>query len=177
MKRLAILVLTVFLMLALTSCDETVKPCTEHDFVETVTKAATCVAPGEKTLTCKVCGHEEKQEIKPTRLHDYQESVKVAPTCGSKGTMLHQCKSCSDSYETEINATGIHDYQSSVKVAPTCNRVLSFTSARTAVIHTRARLRQLSHMRRSLSRTSCTRPTAQTACTDTSARTATITAW
>lgn len=74
--------------------ETTVEPHT-HEYVDTVTKEATCTAAGELTHTCEICGDAYTEEIKKND-HKYKETV-VKPTCTEKGYTDYICE-CGDSY-------------------------------------------------------------------------------
>ena len=56
-----------------------IDPNHQHTETETVTKAATCTEPGEKTYTCSICG-ESHTEVIPAAGHHYENGV--CTVCG-----------------------------------------------------------------------------------------------
>jgi hypothetical protein len=84
----------------------------------TVTKAATCTAPGIKTLKCTTCGATKTQAIAALG-HSYKATVK-APTCTQKGCTVHTCTRCQSSYnDTYKNAKGHSWNAGEITKAPT----------------------------------------------------------
>ena len=79
-------------------CD--VAGCTEksdvaaHKFTDKVSKEPTCTEPGEKTLTCSVCGYEKKEAI-PATGHKLTEVKEVPATELAAGVKAHyKCSAC-----------------------------------------------------------------------------------
>ncbi len=81
-------------------------PAAGHSFGEwTVNREATCLAKGQKSRACTVCGVSETQDIAALG-HDYVENV-VPPTVTGEGYTEHVCSRCSDTYRDNIvEATG-----------------------------------------------------------------------
>lgn len=79
--------------------------CEKCDYIETVTLEPTCISTGEKTKTCKVCGHFETETINALE-HVYSESKIVQPTCDKYGTKTYECESCHVIYIEEIEPIG-----------------------------------------------------------------------
>ena len=110
------------------SCDltwqEVLKATGAHDYGPwTTVKDATCTTAGEKKHTCKVCNHEEKQEI-PALNHDYQTewTEDIAPTCTTAGQKSHHCTRCNAITDvTVLPATG-HQWNSDNDATHTCNK-------------------------------------------------------
>ena len=72
----------------------TIPMTTEHNYVETVVKAATCEVAGEKTSKCSICGDEKAAEVIPALGHVWSEEqgyVKQAATCVAKGLWEVPC--------------------------------------------------------------------------------------
>ncbi|WP_026663064.1 POTRA domain-containing protein [Butyrivibrio proteoclasticus] len=57
-----------------------VKSC-EHDYVETITKEATCAENGEMVSKCSKCGDSYKTVIPATGKHDYVSETTKEATC------------------------------------------------------------------------------------------------
>ncbi len=110
-KSAWILLLLLVGMLALAGCNEgeTENLCAAgHSYGEAVTvKEATCVAKGETSQTCSVCG-----DVKVTSLNALGHLVgewvtDTAPTCTQKGSRSKSCTGCGEAMETgAIAATG-----------------------------------------------------------------------
>ena len=71
-----------------------------HTYIEQITREATCVAEGARTLTCSAC-QEVRTEIIPKGSHKYQETVTKEPSCGKDGIKTFTCQ-CGDSYTEAI---------------------------------------------------------------------------
>lgn len=72
----------------------TIPMTTEHNYVETVVKAATCEVAGEKTSKCSICGDEKAAEVIPALGHVWSEEdgkVALAATCVAKGLWEVPC--------------------------------------------------------------------------------------
>lgn len=81
-----------------------------HDWDDgTVTLAATCVAKGEKTYSCKVCGETRKEDIPIAQdAHDWGTgTVTKAATCKEPGVRSFTCSY--DSTHTKTEEIGIDD--------------------------------------------------------------------
>ena len=94
-----------------------------HSFDEwATTKEPTCVAEGEKTSTCSVCGDTAKTSIAATGKHTYGDAVtSKEPTCVAEGEKISTCSVCGDTVKTSIAATGKHTYGEAVTTKePTC---------------------------------------------------------
>ncbi len=67
----------------------------EHQFVEEVTKAATCTEEGIKTLTCSLCGEVQEEAI-PALGHDFGTKyvTDVPATCAAEGSKSYHCSRC-----------------------------------------------------------------------------------
>jgi len=88
----------------------------EHDYVETVTTPATCIAEGEKTSACSVCGNTFKDDVPvdpenhagATEVRDIKEA-----TCVDAGyTGNTYCVDCGEKIADgeDVPATGEHIY-------------------------------------------------------------------
>lgn len=84
----------------------------DHDYTAySVKTPATCTEPGEKTRTCKVCGHVRVKEI-PATGHDYSKTERKEAQCKENGYERVVCSHCGDiQSETVIPYPG-HDYGS-----------------------------------------------------------------
>ena len=97
-----------------------------HDYNSEITVVATCIAEGEKTFTCKVCGNVKKEVIAIDKNnHTGGTEVRDAadPECGAQGyTGDTYCKGCEKilTYGEAIPATGNHIYEHIILKAPTC---------------------------------------------------------
>ena len=119
-KKLIIMLLSAvcaFSLVLFTACGD--KPTEEipaghtHDYVETVTKAATCTEAGEKTFKCE-CGDSYTSTV-PALGHDFtgDGTNVVAPTCTEAGYTEHACKreGCGFTEKVDVvKATG-HNYE------------------------------------------------------------------
>lgn len=100
-------------------------PATGHSFGHSaVTRAATCIAEGETTYYCGVCGvGYEKHPISATGIHTWDNGeVTQSPTCTSKGTKTYKCTVCGLS-RTEDMATLNHTPDSGhITREPSCTQ-------------------------------------------------------
>ena len=96
----------------------TVKSCS-HEYVDTVTKEATCAEEGIMTFKCSKCGDTYTQAISATGNHTYENTITKEATCTEIGEMTYICSVCGDTYVEEIPATG-HEYSSTVPKKATC---------------------------------------------------------
>lgn len=112
----------IFLLYALTGCG-----CNHEYDSGTITKEPTCIAEGEKTLTCTLC-NETKVESVPVAEHTYGESVTKEPTCSAEGEKTLTCAVCNDT-KTESIPKIDHVYTEEVTKAPTFSEkgVMTFT--------------------------------------------------
>ena len=104
-----------------TSNQETVKQAKscEHDYVESITKEATCAEDGEMISKCSKCGDSYKTVIPATGKHDYVSETTKEATCTEAGVLTYTCKVCGDSYTEEIPIID-HKYEESVTKDATC---------------------------------------------------------
>ena len=98
------------------SCEEE-EPVHTHQYTETVTTAATCTAPGVKTLTCS-CG-DTKTEAIAQLAHNYQVIDSTDATCTEAGEKTLKC-SCGAT-KTEVIPVKPHDYAKTETKAPSCS--------------------------------------------------------
>lgn len=93
-------------------------PCT-GEFVGKVTEDATCVAEGEMTYSCAVCGASYTETIPVDETaHQWGEPVAVEgrePTCGADGAGIRTCALCGATEEVVMPATGQHTYGDDLK--------------------------------------------------------------
>ena len=94
------------------------KYCT-HEYVEEITKEATCAEAGEKKYTCSKCGHSYTEEIPAGSNHHYVAEDTKAATCTEPGVETYTCSICGDSYEAEIPAIE-HEYEVVSNTEATC---------------------------------------------------------
>ncbi len=73
------------------------------------TKAPSCTTPGEKIVTCILCGITQRDDI-PATGHNYEVLVIKEATCSATGLVEHVCLICNSRYE-EVIPTKSHDYQ------------------------------------------------------------------
>lgn len=87
-----------------------------------VSKEATCVADGEKTFTCALCGETKTEVIPATGEHTWNDGkVTKAATCVSDGEKTYTCTVCGGTRIETISATGEHTWNSGkVTKAATC---------------------------------------------------------
>ena len=72
----------------------------------TVTKAASCTAPGVRTFTCSDCGETRTESISALG-HNYQSAPgEKLPTCTEAGEKTSVCTRCKDIQTEEVPATG-----------------------------------------------------------------------
>ncbi len=81
-----------------------------HDYVESTTTPATCVAEGEKVNKCSRCGDIQKTTL-PATGHHYVETSKEA-TCDNGGYNSKRCDKCGDEIISYTSALG-HNYSTS----------------------------------------------------------------
>ncbi len=74
----------------------------DHEYIEKVTKEATCTEKGELTKTCQVCGNVTTEEI-PKTAHTAPEGTPLAkePTCTETGLGSYTCTVCGHVLEEE----------------------------------------------------------------------------
>lgn len=89
-----------------------------HVYRESITKKATCMTPGVKTLTCRICSDSYTEAIQSMD-HDYHETITKKAACTTPGVKTMTCSICSDSYTEAIQATG-HDYHETITEKATC---------------------------------------------------------
>ena len=82
---------------------ETLTHCsTQHAYTDwTITKQVSCEADGERTRTCTICNHVEKEVIKKgAHTYDFEHATVVTPsTCTTNGTGTAKCTTCGKTYE------------------------------------------------------------------------------
>ncbi len=66
----------------------------------------TCTTPGQRSVTCPVCGETFTEEIPAPGGHCYQISVTTAPTCTENGEVTYTCLICGDTYTETLAALG-----------------------------------------------------------------------
>lgn len=88
-----------------------VYPATEHNYQESITKAATCTEEGVKTYTCKNCGDSYTAAI-PKIAHNIVTVTDSQPTCGTPGKQHSECSVCHGERKelADIPATGNHTF-------------------------------------------------------------------
>ena len=89
----------------------------DHDYTAyKVTKEATCTEKGEKSRTCKVCGHVKVKEI-PATGHDYSKTETKEVKCKENGYERIVCSRCGDIQSETIIPYPGHDYESPVIIS------------------------------------------------------------
>ena len=89
----------------------------KHNYVESITKAATCIEDGIKTFTCS-CGETYTETI-PATGHTYKLVKSTPSTCTSFGTELYECENCDFSY-SKVLPMAEHKYALKETVLGTC---------------------------------------------------------
>ena len=107
-----------------------------HQNIETVTKAATCMSEGEAEVTCTVCGKQETITTKKdSSNHTGETEVRNAKeaTCGEKGYSGDTyCLACEEKISTgkDIKATGKHKWKDATYDAPKTCKVCGKTEGK-----------------------------------------------
>lgn len=84
-----------------------------------VTKAPTCVEPGEIIHCCTLCGETRTEEIPATGQHSWDEgTVTRVPTCMEAGEITHRCALCGETKTEPIPATGQHVWDEGTVTKP-----------------------------------------------------------
>lgn len=98
---------------------------TGHSFGEwTVSKDSTCVAGGQKTRKCEICGYTEYEDtdIDPDA-HDWEEDYTIdkEPTCTTEGSESIHCSRCDATKDSTVIPVTDHTYGEWEVVTPsTC---------------------------------------------------------
>ena len=95
---------------------------TQHAYTDwATTKQVSCEADGERTRTCTICNHVEKEVIKKgAHTYDYEHATVVTPsTCTTHGTGTAKCTTCGKTYENvelplDPNNHGGHDFENGI---------------------------------------------------------------
>lgn len=87
---------------------------TGHSFVEwTVSKDSTCVAGGQKTRKCEICGYTEYEDtdIDPDA-HEWEEDYTIdkEPTCTAAGSKSIHCSRCDATKDSTVIPVTDHTY-------------------------------------------------------------------
>ncbi len=118
-KRLLTLFLAVCVICSTVVVAFAAEEC-EHDYKETVLKAATCQASGVSKFVCEKC---DKSEYRATAIgkHTVKEGtlVETAATCGEDGEKTYTCSLCEKEITEVIPATGKHTFEDKL-VDATC---------------------------------------------------------
>ncbi len=78
-----------------------------HNYVRTVTKAATCTQKGTASYTCSGCGSVSRTEEIPARGHSWNAGViTTAPTETANGVKTFTCTVCRGTRTEVVKATG-----------------------------------------------------------------------
>lgn len=101
MKRILVIMLAFFAVVALTACSLQPSEHT-HSYTETVTKPATCTEDGEKNLTCD-CGDSYTERIFKTGHNWSSWQTVTEPTDAADGVAQRECATCKI---TETKAIG-----------------------------------------------------------------------
>lgn len=95
-------------------------PVTEHNYIGTITRSATCTTSGVITYTCSDCGDSYTEQINALG-HNYVTTV-TAPNCKDAGYTNYTCSRCGDSYKSDYTSvTNNHNYSSVITKQPTCS--------------------------------------------------------
>ena len=86
------------------AADSWVIPATGHNYVASVTQAATCGAAGVRTYTCSRCSDSYTETIPATGAHNYVAAV-TEPTTSAAGYTTYTCSVCGDSYVDQNSYT------------------------------------------------------------------------
>ena len=87
-----------------------------------VTKWPTCVDPGTRTYTCRVCGVTEDLEIPATGEHSWDQGTVIQePSCTETGTKRFTCSSCGTTRDETVAALG-HAWECTETLTPTVER-------------------------------------------------------
>ena len=119
LKKIILTVLSVMLVLSVVFAISSCKKEHVHTLEESVVKAATCTAAGQRQIKCtdEECDFVET-EIIPATGHDKKTAV-TNPTCTEKGLVKTTCSKCDFVEEKDIPAAG-HVNETKVIKAPTC---------------------------------------------------------
>ena len=80
-----------------------------HSYTVETTKEASCIAAGERTYTCSVCGDQYVEEISKTD-HVYADhTITQEPTCTLGGISSQTCSTCGSQITEKLDALG-HDW-------------------------------------------------------------------
>lgn len=93
-----------------------------HEFVENITKAATCTEPGVMTLVCSKCGFTQTKEIAATGHKWGQWVVAKKATCDSEGLETMTCENCKETQNKVIPCIGHTWGKWEEKKAATCEK-------------------------------------------------------
>lgn len=111
---------TLFGSVLLTACSDT--PQHVHDYVQSVTKEATCTEDGVKTFTCE-CGDTYTEPISALG-HDYKVTGTIAANCTEPEKEQVKCERCNDetirAKEGGQPALG-HDWVTDATIPATCD--------------------------------------------------------
>ncbi len=124
MKKKFILILILFVLLIISSCDP--KPKHAHTWGEwTLSKAATCTEDGIAIRRCISCGNqdEETQVLKALgHLLSKSGTITIEATCGTEGEETYLCtrENCSYKEIKILSATGAHKYGEEQTIDATC---------------------------------------------------------
>ena len=79
----------------------------EHDLaLGEVTAEPICTTPGERSVTCPVCGETFTEEIPALGGHSFTSTVTTPPTCTEPGVRTYECERCHETYTEEEPASG-----------------------------------------------------------------------
>ena len=93
-------------------------PCAHENVTETVTKEPTCLAPGEMTVTCALCGAETRETIPPLG-HNEVLTAETPATCTEEGEAEYTCARCGVTRYETLPATG-HRYEQTGETPAAC---------------------------------------------------------
>lgn len=117
-KKTVFAILSLFLIcFFITSCEVTA---CDHLFAESdISREATCLETGTKSLICTKCGY-VKEEVIAKSDHNMQISAIHSPTCTESGYTEYACTVCGTSEKDDFLPALNHNYQVSATYAPTC---------------------------------------------------------
>ena len=104
------MLLAALLLAALSACGKNNDAAHKHNYIEKVTKPATCVEEGVATYTCYGCGDTYTKTIPVSDIHKYKKTVIKEATCAEDGEASLLCELCGATKTEILPATGNHMY-------------------------------------------------------------------
>ncbi len=118
MKKIALILLILLLLLCFVGCGIFDQLTCQHDYKEEETVQPTCTKKGYIKYVCTLCEHVKYQDI--DRLpHEFAKQDTVAPTCSSTGYTNYTCSICGETKQDDVVEKLPHSYTEKV-VAPSC---------------------------------------------------------